>query len=74
MNRLEQNAVRELKKIIKQVEEGQFNIQSVGTQTIINETNILTDAGPIQNRTLRFEIEHTFYPEDKDMEGIENEQ
>lgn len=63
MNRLELNALRELKKIIKQVEKGQFKITSVGTQTIINETNVSTDAGPVENRTLRFEIEHTFYPQ-----------
>lgn len=63
MNRLEDNAVKELKRIIKQVEEGQFNIQSVGTQTIIQDTNIRTDDGPVQNRTLRIEIEHTVYPE-----------
>lgn len=63
MNRLELNALRELKKIIKQVEKGQFKITSVGTQTIINETNVSTDAGPVENRTLRFEREHTFYPQ-----------
>lgn len=63
MNRLEDNAVKELKRIIKQVEEGEFRITSVGTQTIINETNVFTDAGTVENRTLRFEIEHTFYPE-----------
>ena len=63
MNELENKAVKELQRIIKQVEEGQFNIQSVGTQTIINESNVFTDAGPVQSRTLRFEIEHTFYPQ-----------
>lgn len=63
MNNLEEQTVKELKRIIKQVEEGQFRITSVGTQTIINETNVFTDAGPVQNMTLRFEIEHTVYPE-----------
>lgn len=63
MNELEKKAVKDLQRIIKQIEEGQFNIQSVGTQTIINETNVFTDAGPVQNRTLRFEIEHTVYPQ-----------
>lgn len=63
MNELEKKAVKDLQRIIKQVEEGQFNIQSVGTQTIINESNVFTDAGPVQSRTLRFEIEHTFYPQ-----------
>lgn len=62
-NRLQVKAVKDLQRIIRQVEEGQFKIQSVGTQTIINETNVFTDAGPVQNRTLRFEIEHTVYPE-----------
>lgn len=62
-NRLQVKAVKDLQRIIRQVEEGQFKIQSVGTQTIINETNVFTDSGPVQNRTLRFEIEHTVYPE-----------
>lgn len=62
-NRLQVKAVKDLQRIIRQVEEGHFKIQSVGTQTIINETNVSTDAGPVENRTLRFEIEHTFYPQ-----------
>lgn len=60
-NRLQVKAVKDLQRIIRQVEEGQFKIQSVGTQTIINETNVFTDAGPVQSRTLRFEIEHIVY-------------
>lgn len=58
----EKNAVKELKRIIKHVEEGKFNIQCVGTQTLIEDTNVRTDGGAIQNRTLRFEIEHIVTP------------
>lgn len=62
MNSLEVQAVKRLERIIEEVKEGKFNIDSVGTRNIIEETNIMTGSGPVEKRVLVFEIEHTVYP------------
>lgn len=57
-------AVKDLERIIKEIKEGKFNIESVGTRNVIKVTNVTTESGSVENRVLIFELEHTVNPDE----------
>lgn len=59
MKLIEVKAVADLKRIIKRIENGEFNITDCGTSVGVEETNISTDAGVVSNVSLQYEIRHT---------------
>lgn len=59
MTDIEKKAVRQLKSLIKRVENGDFDINECGIETSIEESNIFTDEGTVTNVAVRYEIRHT---------------
>ena len=59
MKSIEVKAVADLKRIIKRIESGEFDITDCGTSLRVEETNISTDAGAVSNVSLQYEIRYT---------------
>lgn len=59
MKKIEAKAVADLKRIIKRIENGEFDITECGTSVRVEETNISTDNGVVSNVSLQYEIRHT---------------
>ena len=59
MKLMEVKAVADLKRIIKRIENGEFDITDCGTSVRVEETNISTDDGVVGNVSLQYEIRHT---------------
>ena len=59
MKSIEVKAVSDLKRIIKRIESGEFDITDCGTSVRVEQTNISTEGGVVSDVTLQYEIRYT---------------
>ena len=59
MKLMEVKAVADLKRIIKRIENGEFDITDCGTSVRVNQISISTEDGMVSDVTLQYEIRYT---------------